>query len=77
MRYLGITICVHTPLQLTLLLNNFTQIGLQGERLQIYSDVGSNKVQWKRFGSSADQRLIWYKVRKIFHPKNPRKLHIV
>ncbi|GMN45552.1 hypothetical protein TIFTF001_014749 [Ficus carica] len=40
------------------------QVGLSGEQLQIYSDVGSRKVQWSKFGSSANppQPLTWYKI---------------
>ncbi|PON73223.1 Glycoside hydrolase [Parasponia andersonii] len=39
------------------------QVGWVGEKLGIYSDVGSRKVQWNKFGSSANQTqpLTWYK----------------
>ena len=38
------------------------KVGLLGERLQIYTDHGSSKIQWSRYGSSRHQRLTWYKV---------------
>ncbi|KAJ9166686.1 hypothetical protein P3X46_021396 [Hevea brasiliensis] len=37
------------------------QVGLLGEKLQIYTDDATNKVQWNKFGSSTYQPLIWYK----------------
>ncbi|GMY06721.1 beta-galactosidase 16-like [Fagus crenata] len=37
------------------------QVGLQGERQQIYTNVGSSKIQWNRYGSSTHRRLTWYK----------------
>ncbi|XP_075648009.1 beta-galactosidase 16-like [Castanea sativa] len=37
------------------------QVGLLGERQQIYTDHGSSKIQWSRYGSSRHQRLTWYK----------------
>ncbi|KAF3447015.1 hypothetical protein FNV43_RR12195 [Rhamnella rubrinervis] len=37
------------------------QVGLFGYRSQIYSDLGSSKVQWKNYGGSIEQRLTWYK----------------
>ncbi|KAL6317789.1 hypothetical protein AAG906_030543 [Vitis piasezkii] len=37
------------------------QVGLLGEKLQIYTDVGSQKVQWSKFGSSTSGLLTWYK----------------
>ncbi|CAN1176099.1 Beta-galactosidase 16 [Linum perenne] len=37
------------------------QIGLLGERLQIYRDDGQNRVQWNGFGSSVHRSLTWYK----------------
>ncbi|KAA8538426.1 hypothetical protein F0562_028028 [Nyssa sinensis] len=36
------------------------QVGLLGEKLQIYTEEGTSKVQWSRFGSS-HQPLKWYK----------------
>ncbi|KAJ7965525.1 Beta-galactosidase [Quillaja saponaria] len=36
------------------------QVGLLGEKLQIYTNLGSSKVQWERLGSST-QPLTWYK----------------
>ena len=40
------------------------KVGLVGEKLEIYSDVGARKVQWNKFVSSANQTrpLTWYKV---------------
>ncbi|EXB60111.1 Beta-galactosidase 16 [Morus notabilis] len=40
------------------------QVGLSGEQLQIYSDLGSRKVEWNKFGSSDNQPqpLTWYKI---------------
>ncbi|MED6118657.1 Beta-galactosidase 16 [Stylosanthes scabra] len=35
------------------------QVGLQGEKLQIYTDIGSSKVQWGSFQSS-EKPLTWY-----------------
>nr|GMD76048.1 beta-galactosidase 16-like [Ipomoea batatas] len=35
------------------------QVGLLGEKLQIYTTKGSNVVQWKEFSSA--QPLVWYK----------------
>nr|GMD74491.1 beta-galactosidase 16-like [Ipomoea batatas] len=35
------------------------QVGLLGENLQIYTEKGSNAVEWREFSSS--QPLIWYK----------------
>ncbi|MED6196943.1 Beta-galactosidase 16 [Stylosanthes scabra] len=35
------------------------QVGLQGEKLQIYTDIGSSKVQWGSFQSSV-KPLTWY-----------------
>ncbi|XLR40120.1 hypothetical protein S83_024780 [Arachis hypogaea] len=35
------------------------QVGLQGEKLQIYTDIGSSKVQWGNFQSSV-KPLTWY-----------------
>ncbi|XP_068329195.1 LOW QUALITY PROTEIN: beta-galactosidase 16 [Pyrus communis] len=37
------------------------QVGLSGEKLEIYTDAGSSKVQWNKLGSSANQRLKWFK----------------
>ncbi|XP_060672991.1 beta-galactosidase 16-like [Ziziphus jujuba] len=37
------------------------KVGLFGDTSQIYSDVGSSKVQWKKHSNSANQRLTWYK----------------
>ncbi|KAG8633151.1 hypothetical protein MANES_18G079900v8 [Manihot esculenta] len=37
------------------------QVGLLGEKLQIYTDNGTNSVQWNQFGSSTHQPLTWYK----------------
>ncbi|XP_057490523.1 beta-galactosidase 16 isoform X1 [Actinidia eriantha] len=36
------------------------QVGLFGEKLQVYTEDGSSKVQWSKFSSSA-QPLTWYK----------------
>ncbi|CAK7344773.1 unnamed protein product [Dovyalis caffra] len=36
------------------------QLGLQGEKLQIYTEQGSSQVQWKKF-SNAGNPLTWYK----------------
>ncbi|KAL3641243.1 Beta-galactosidase 16 [Castilleja foliolosa] len=38
------------------------QVGLLGERLEIYTDEGSNKVKWNNFGSSS-KPLKWYKTK--------------
>ncbi|XP_011003430.1 PREDICTED: beta-galactosidase 16-like [Populus euphratica] len=35
------------------------QVGLLGERLQIYTENGSNKVKWNKFGTN--RPLMWYK----------------
>lgn len=40
------------------------QVGLLGEKLQIYMDQGSNRVQWRNF-SSAGNPLTWYKVHRL------------
>ncbi|TYI21688.1 hypothetical protein ES332_A06G055300v1 [Gossypium tomentosum] len=37
------------------------QVGLLGEKLQVYTDSGSNKVKWNTYGSSTHQRLTWYR----------------
>ncbi|KAJ4830522.1 hypothetical protein Tsubulata_041889 [Turnera subulata] len=37
------------------------QVGLVGEKLQIYTDQGSNKVQWSKF-SNGGNPLTWYKI---------------
>ncbi|XP_022768137.1 beta-galactosidase 16 isoform X3 [Durio zibethinus] len=37
------------------------QVGLLGEKLQVYTDIGSSKIQWNTYGSSTHQRLTWYK----------------
>ncbi|KAJ4700717.1 Beta-galactosidase [Melia azedarach] len=37
------------------------QVGLLGEKLQIYTDLGSRIVPWSRYGSSTHQPLTWYK----------------
>ncbi|GLT47141.1 hypothetical protein SLA2020_208550 [Shorea laevis] len=37
------------------------QVGLLGEKLEIYTDSGSNKVQWNAYGSSTHKKLTWYK----------------
>ncbi|KAE8100698.1 hypothetical protein FH972_018566 [Carpinus fangiana] len=37
------------------------QVGLLGENLQIYTEIGSSKVQWSKLGSSGNQPLTWYK----------------
>ncbi|KAK9291537.1 hypothetical protein L1049_019485 [Liquidambar formosana] len=37
------------------------QVGLLGEKLQIYTDSGSSKLKWSTFGSSGHQPLKWYK----------------
>ncbi|KAF8411754.1 hypothetical protein HHK36_004312 [Tetracentron sinense] len=37
------------------------QVGLLGEKLQIYKDEGSAKVQWSRIGTIANRPLMWYK----------------
>ncbi|KAK2659455.1 hypothetical protein Ddye_005988 [Dipteronia dyeriana] len=37
------------------------QVGLIGEMLQIYTNPGSNKVEWSKFRSPSHQRLTWYK----------------
>ncbi|XP_019181275.1 PREDICTED: beta-galactosidase 16-like isoform X2 [Ipomoea nil] len=46
------------------------QVGLLGENLQIYTEKGSNAVQWREFSSS--QPLIWYKewrtIKKVYLP---------
>ncbi|KAF3434464.1 hypothetical protein FNV43_RR25567 [Rhamnella rubrinervis] len=34
--------------------------GLLGDRSQIYSDLGSGNVQWKKYGGSTNQLLTWY-----------------
>ncbi|KAF5467938.1 hypothetical protein F2P56_012142 [Juglans regia] len=47
--------------------NDFTnyswgyQVGLLGEKLQIYKEPGARNVQWSRFGNSIHQPLTWYK----------------
>ncbi|KAB1221090.1 Beta-galactosidase 16 [Morella rubra] len=44
--------------------NNYSwgyQVGLVGEKLQIYTEPGSSKVQWSRLGNSNPQPLTWYK----------------
>ncbi|KAK9993670.1 hypothetical protein SO802_023373 [Lithocarpus litseifolius] len=37
------------------------QVGLSGEKLNIYTEQGSSNIQWRRFGNSNHQRLTWYK----------------
>ncbi|XP_021896413.1 beta-galactosidase 16-like isoform X1 [Carica papaya] len=37
------------------------QVGLLGEKLQIYTEQGLKNVKWSRFGSSVQRRLTWYK----------------
>ncbi|KAL5779420.1 hypothetical protein ACOSQ2_010157 [Xanthoceras sorbifolium] len=37
------------------------QVGLFGEILQIYTNLGSSKVKWSKFRSPSHQRLTWYK----------------
>ncbi|XP_030936433.1 beta-galactosidase 16-like [Quercus lobata] len=37
------------------------QVGLLGEKLNIYTEQGSSNIQWRRFGNSNHQRLTWYK----------------
>lgn len=37
------------------------QVGLSGENKGIYTDFGSSKVRWNKYGSSISNRLIWYK----------------
>ncbi|KAJ7965526.1 Beta-galactosidase [Quillaja saponaria] len=37
------------------------QVGLLGEKTQIYTEEGSSKIQWKTFGSPPSQPLTWYK----------------
>ncbi|KAM2449598.1 hypothetical protein PS1_019684 [Malus domestica] len=37
------------------------QVGLSGEKLEIYTDAGSSKVEWNKLGSSANQPLKWFK----------------
>ncbi|GAV71938.1 Glyco_hydro_35 domain-containing protein/Gal_Lectin domain-containing protein/BetaGal_dom4_5 domain-containing protein, partial [Cephalotus follicularis] len=37
------------------------QVGLLGEKLNIYRVQGSSNVQWRKFGSSTHQLLTWYK----------------
>ncbi|KAF6176086.1 hypothetical protein GIB67_000180, partial [Kingdonia uniflora] len=37
------------------------QVGLLGEKLQIYTTEGLNKVQWNSYGSAARQPLKWFK----------------
>ncbi|XP_035541969.1 beta-galactosidase 16-like [Juglans regia] len=37
------------------------QVGLLGEKLKIYTNLGSSKIQWSGVGSSTQQRLAWYK----------------
>lgn len=39
-----------------------TKVGLSGENKGIYTDFGSSKVRWNKYGSSISNRLIWYKV---------------
>ncbi|KAI9200100.1 hypothetical protein LWI28_002739 [Acer negundo] len=36
-------------------------VGLIGETLQIYTNSGSNKAEWRMFRSRSHQRLTWYK----------------
>ncbi|KAK3230599.1 hypothetical protein Dsin_002480 [Dipteronia sinensis] len=43
------------------------QVGLIGETLQIYTNPGSNKVEWSKFRSPSHQRLTWYKERILLH----------
>ncbi|CAN0892302.1 Beta-galactosidase 16 [Linum grandiflorum] len=40
------------------------QVGLLGERLQVYTDDGQNRVHWNDLGNSIHRSLTWYKVRK-------------
>ncbi|KAM6559512.1 hypothetical protein CsatA_028751 [Cannabis sativa] len=44
------------------------QVGLVGEKLEIYSDVGARNVQWNKFGSLTNQTqpLTWYNVPRSF-----------
>ncbi|KAK6257554.1 hypothetical protein QUC31_001013 [Theobroma cacao] len=37
------------------------QVGLLGEKLQVYTDFGSSKIQWNTYGSSTHRTLTWYK----------------
>ncbi|KAJ0969499.1 hypothetical protein J5N97_022376 [Dioscorea zingiberensis] len=37
------------------------KVGLQGEKMKIYSKEGSEKVEWKSINTYAHQHLIWYK----------------
>ncbi|KAI9097769.1 hypothetical protein K1719_025540 [Acacia pycnantha] len=50
------------------------QVGLVGEYLQVYTETGSSKVQWKKLGSS--NPLTWYKTTFDAPPGNdPEILH--
>ncbi|XP_059453357.1 beta-galactosidase 16-like [Corylus avellana] len=37
------------------------QVGLLGENLQIYTEIGSSNFRWSKLGSSNNQPLTWYK----------------
>ncbi|OMO50427.1 hypothetical protein CCACVL1_30454 [Corchorus capsularis] len=39
------------------------QVGLLGEKLRVYTDFGSSKIQWSTYGSFKHQPLTWYKTR--------------
>ncbi|XP_072999265.1 beta-galactosidase 7-like isoform X1 [Typha latifolia] len=41
------------------------QVGLVGEKKQIYSQEGSEKVEWRSSENSISQPLVWYKVNNI------------
>ncbi|KAJ0026152.1 hypothetical protein Pint_08134 [Pistacia integerrima] len=54
------------------------QVGLLGEKLQIYTDFGSRQVEWRRYGSSTHQPLTWYKTLFDAPPGNePVALNLV
>lgn len=48
-----------------ILTNQFMKVGLLGEKLQVYTEDGSSKVQWSTYKSSS-QPLTWYKVSRSF-----------
>lgn len=45
-----------------ILLTKTMQIGLVGEMLEIYTQEGLQKVDWRTVGSSTNKPLTWYKV---------------
>lgn len=57
--------------------NNLMKVGLLGEKLQIYTDMGSQKVQWSKFGDSTTRLLTWYKVWEILFLHALRLIYII